>query len=75
MPCIAQIVQSGNLQAVQPARDFCFDVDEVEVSREGYAVVLRPQSARNQRWASLHIAVEQGFSSDFMVEEHEAGST
>ena len=71
MPHFAKIFQSGNSQAVRLPKDFRFDVDEVEVSREGDAVILRPKPDKGRRWASLHAAVERGFSEDFMAEGRE----
>ncbi|MFV0360206.1 antitoxin [Tropicimonas sp.] len=68
MPHIAKIFQSGNSQAVRLPKDFRFDVEEVEVSREGDAVILRPRPDQGRRWASLHAAVERGLSADFMAE-------
>ena len=68
MPHFAKIFQSGNSQAVRLPKEFRFDVEEVEVSREGDAVILRPKSDTSRRWASLHAAVERGFSDDFMAE-------
>lgn len=71
MPHIAKVFQSGNSQAVRLPKDFRFDVDEVEVSREGDAVILRPRHDATRQWASLHAAVERGFSPDFMAEGRE----
>lgn len=71
MPHIAKVFQSGNSQAVRLPKDFRFDVDEVEVSREGDAVILRPRHDATGRWASLRTAVERGFSADFMAEGRE----
>lgn len=68
MPQFAKIFQSGNSQAVRLPKDFRFDVDEVEVSREGDAVILRPKTDAGQRWASLRAAVARGVSEDFMVD-------
>jgi antitoxin VapB len=31
-------------------------------------VILRPKSDTSRRWASLHAAVERGFSDDFMAD-------
>lgn len=67
MPHIAKIFQSGNSQAVRLPKDFRFDVEEVEVSREGDAVILRPRPDASHRWASLHAAVERGVGADFMA--------
>ncbi len=71
MPHIAKIFQSGNSQAVRLPKDFRFDVDEVEVSREGDAVILRPKPDATRRWSSLRAAIERGFSPDFLAEGRE----
>jgi antitoxin VapB len=71
VPHIAKVFQSGNSQAVRLPKDFRFTVDEVEVSREGDAVILRPRPDASGRWASLRAAVERGFSADFMAEGRE----
>lgn len=71
MAHIAKVFQSGNSQAVRLPKDFRFDVDEVEVSREGDALILRPKPAATRRWASLHAAVDRGFSADFLAEGRE----
>ena len=68
LPYIAKIFQSGNSQAVRLPKDFRFDVEQAEVSREGDAVILRPKPDTSRRWASLHAAVERGFSDDFMAD-------
>ena len=68
MPHIAKVFQSVNSQAVRLPKEFRFDVEEVEVSREGDAVILRPKSDTSRRWASLHAAVERGFSDVFMAD-------
>lgn len=71
MPHFAKIFQSGNSQAVRLPKDFRFDVDEVEVSREGDAVILRPKPDATRRWSSLRAAIERGFSPDFLAEGRE----
>lgn len=71
MPHIAKVFQSGNSQAVRLPKDFRFTVDEVEVTREGDAVILRPKPDASRRWASLRVAVERGFSPDFMTDGRE----
>ncbi|MGR4842609.1 antitoxin [Rhizobium sp. LARHSG275] len=71
MPQYARVFQSGNSQAVRLPKEFRFDVDQVEVTREGDAVILRPRADRNMRWASLHSALERGLSDDFMAEGRE----
>jgi len=68
MPHIAKIFRSGNSQAVRLPKDFRFDVEEVEISREGDAVILRLRSDASRRWASIHAAVERGLSANFMAE-------
>lgn len=73
MPQIAKVFQSGNSQAVRLPKDFRFDVDEVEVSREGDAVILRPKPASSRPWASLRAAMERGVSPDFMAAGREQG--
>ncbi len=67
MSQIAKIFRSGNSQAVRLPKDFRFDVEEVEISREGDAVILRPRRG-GERWASLRAALERGFSADFMAD-------
>ncbi len=67
MPYIAKIFESGSSQAVQLPKDFRFDVDEVEVLRKGDVVILRPKPM-STCWGSLHMAMERGFSPDFMAE-------
>lgn len=64
----AKVFRSGNSQAVRLPKDFRFDVEEVEVSREGDAVILRPRRSGSTRWASLRAAVDRGFSADFMTD-------
>ncbi|WP_299364871.1 antitoxin [uncultured Paracoccus sp.] len=71
MPHVAKVFQSGNSQAVRLPKDFRFEVSEVEVSREGDALILRPKPAAGQRWASLRAAVERGFSEDFLRDGRE----
>ena len=68
MPQIAKVFRSGNSQAVRLPKEFRFEVDEVEISREGEAVILRPRPEAGQPWASLRAAIEQGFSEDFMAD-------
>ena len=68
MPQLAKVFRSGNSQAVRLPKDFRFDVAEVEVSREGDAVILRPHRDATAPWASLRAAVERRFSADFLEE-------
>lgn len=68
MTQFAKVFRSGNSQAVRLPKDFRFDVEEVEISREGNAVILRPRQGDSTRWASLRAAMDRGFSADFMAE-------
>ena len=67
MPHIAKVFRSGNSQAVRLPRDFRLDVSEVEISREGNALILRPKPSEDQPWASLRAAIDRGFSEDFLA--------
>lgn len=66
MPQIAKVFKSGNSQAVRLPKAFRFNVDEVEVSREGDAIILRPHPQNSPRWSSLRAALKRGVSDDFM---------
>ena len=66
MPQTAKIFTSGNSQAVRLPKDFRFDVDEVEITREGDAVVLRASPSSDERWANIQAAIDIGLSDDFM---------
>jgi antitoxin VapB len=68
MPQFAKVFRSGKSQVVRLPKDFHVDVEEVEVSREGNTVILRPRRSDSTRWASLRAAVARGFSADFMAE-------
>lgn len=67
MPQLAKIVKSGDSQAVWLPKDFHFDVDEIEITREGDAVVLRPKIDADRRRAALRAAISRGLSDDFMI--------
>ncbi|AJC82555.1 AbrB/SpoV domain-containing protein (plasmid) [Rhizobium etli bv. phaseoli str. IE4803] len=71
MPQYARVFQSGNSQAVRLPKEFRFDVDQVEVTREGDAVILRPRADPGMRWASLKSALERGLSDDFLAQGRE----
>ncbi|PDT14824.1 AbrB/MazE/SpoVT family DNA-binding domain-containing protein [Rhizobium sp. J15] len=71
MPQYARVFQSGNSQAVRLPKEFRFDVDQVEVTREGDAVILRPRADSGMRWASLRSALERGLSDDFLAQGRE----
>lgn len=71
MPLYARVFQSGNSQAVRLPKEFRFDVEQVEITREGDAVILRPRADRRLRWSSLRAALERGLSEDFMSQGRE----
>lgn len=50
MSHIAKVFRAGNSRAVLLPKDFRFTVDEVEVTREGDAVILRPKLGTAGRW-------------------------
>ena len=52
----AKVFMSGRSQAVRLPIEFRFTCDEVEISREGDAVVLRP--VRAPAWTNLRAATE-----------------
>lgn len=71
MPQTAKVFRSGNSQAVRLPKEFRFDVDEVDISREGDAIILRPHNSDKGKWSSLKAALARGFSDDFMTEGRE----
>lgn len=58
----AKIFRSGNSQAVRIPKEFQMDGDEVEISKRGASLVLRP---KRTSWATL-IESLQKFTDDFM---------
>ena len=60
-----RVFQSGNSQAVRLPKEFRFDVEEVDISREGDAVILRPHR-QEVPWSSLREALARGVSADFL---------
>jgi antitoxin VapB len=64
----ARVFQSGNSQAVRLPKEFRLDVERVEVSREGDAIILRPTPENASPWAGLRAAIARGVSEDFMSE-------
>ncbi len=68
MTQFAKIFKSGGSQAVRLPKEFRFEAEEVEIFREGEAVILRPKTETTRPWASLRAAVARGFSDDFMAE-------
>ena len=67
MPHIARVFKSGNSQAVRLPKAFRFDVDEVEVTQEGDALILRPRVETREPWATLKAALARGMSEDFFA--------
>jgi len=68
MPHLARVFQSGNSQAVRLPKEFRFNVDRVEVTREGDALILRPHFEEREAWTSLRAALARGMSDDFMAD-------
>lgn len=66
MPHLARVFQSGNSQAVRLPKEFRFDVERVEITQEGDALILRPHIERGESWSSLKAALARGVSEDFM---------
>ena len=52
----AKVFMSGRSQAVRLPREYRFSCDEVEISKDGDALVLRPTHPR--AWANLQAATE-----------------
>lgn len=73
MADVAKVFMSGRSQAVRLPKAYRFDCAEVEVSREGDAVVLRPR--RGEPWARLKAALaafdETGFAASFPEEREQ----
>ncbi len=67
----ARVFQSGNSQAVRLPKEFRLDVEQVEIFREGDAIILRPHVGGKPRWSSLRMALERGFSPDFLEDGRE----
>ena len=64
---IVKVFRSGNSQAVRLPKEFRFSVNEVEISREGDALILRPPAeVASAPWASLRAAIARGTSPDFL---------
>ncbi len=68
MTQLAKVFQSGNSQAVRLPKQFRLDVEHVEISREGDALILRPHHEPKAAWACLRAAIERGVSDDFMAD-------
>lgn len=57
----ARVFMSGRSQAVRLPKEFRFACDEVEISREGDALVLRP--VKRGAWVNL-LAATEGFDEE-----------
>ena len=71
MPQVAKVFKSGNSQAVRLPKAFRFNVAEVEVSREGDAIILRPHPKSKRDWNSLRSALKRGVSDDFLKDREQ----
>lgn len=71
MAHLARVFQSGNSQAVRLPKEFRLDVDRVEITQEGDAIILRPYVEDADPWASVKAAIARGFSDDFLPEGRE----
>jgi antitoxin VapB len=58
----AKIFRSGNSQAVRIPKEFQLEGDEVEISKRGASLVLRP---KRTSWATLFESLAK-FTDDFM---------
>lgn len=67
MPHLARVFQAGNSQAVRLPKEFRFNVERVEITQEGDAIILRPHVETKEAWASLRAALARGASEDFMA--------
>lgn len=68
MPHLARVFQAGNSQAVRLPKEFRFNVERVEITQEGDALILRPHVETKEGWASLRAALTRGVSDDFMAD-------
>ncbi|MBZ9761729.1 antitoxin [Mesorhizobium sp. CA8] len=68
MPHLARVFQTGNSQAVRLPKEFRFNVERVEITQEGDALILRPHIETEEAWTSLKAALARGTSPDFMAD-------
>jgi len=71
MPHLAKVFQSGNSQAIRLPKELRFDVERVEITREGDALIVRPHVESSEAWSSLKAALARGVSEDFMADGRE----
>ena len=67
---IARVFRSGNSQAVRLPKEFQLNVTEVEISRKGDAIILRPA----KRTVTDAIALLQTLPDDFMADGRDLSS-
>lgn len=67
MPHLAKVFQSGNSQAIRLPKELRFDVERVEITQEGDALIVRPHVEGSEAWSSLKAALARGVSEDFMA--------
>lgn len=60
----AKVFKSGNSQAVRIPKEFHLEGEEVEICRQGDALMLRP---RKRSWSALFESLDK-FTEDFMAE-------
>ena len=63
----AKIFKSGNSQAVRIPKEFQLEGNEVEIERDGDALILRQ---RKRSWGGLKRSLEK-FTKDFMAKDRE----
>jgi antitoxin VapB len=68
VPQFAKVFRSGNSQAVRLPKEFRVDASEVEISREGDTIILRPHAGKKRAWESLRAALARGVSDDFLAD-------
>ena len=71
MTVIARVFKSGNSQAVRLPKEFRFSVDQVEVTQEGDALILRPYAGPREPWSLLKAALKHGLTDDFLEKGRE----
>jgi antitoxin VapB len=60
----AKVFKSGNSQAVRIPKEFHIESAEVDIRRQGGALILRP---RKESWAALVDSLKE-FTDDFMLD-------
>jgi antitoxin VapB len=57
MADVAKVFMSGRSQAVRLPKPYRFECEEVEITRQGDAVILRPR--RSEPWANVKAALAE----------------